>query len=518
MPKPATLQAMVKVIRASRLVTEPRLQAALACHGDADARPPAALLDQLVGDGTFTPFQAAQLARGRWRGFVVGPYRLLDRLGRGGMGQVFLAEHATTGRAVAVKVLGAEFAADPTARARFAREARAAAALDHPNIVRVFDVDADADPPFLVMEHIDGLSLQAAVARHGTFPAEWAARVGHQVALALQCAADADLVHRDVKPANVLLDRGGQCKLLDLGIALVGGAAGLTLAGDERAILGTADYLAPEQAIDSSGVDARADLYALGGTLYYLLAGAPPFPDGTTVGKLMAKQFRDPPRIDRLRPDLPDGLADVVHRLLAREPADRPATPVEAAAAFAPFAAVGPDFLVKLFSTRPGAEPAGGPRSPPTGDPETSGTLDASSGAPTDAVPLGALRTVRLPTVEPPPTPCDFDFAAESPTTIVSRAELARGFVGHAGGGAGWRHNRFAWCLGGSLATLAVVAVLAVAFRPPPGRHPPPPPPDPGPARRLADFFLGRNPPNDADFPRPPAKWSVARKLTVNSR
>ena len=474
MPKPATLLDMVKVIRASRLVAEPRLREALASH--ADAGPPAALLDRLVGDGTFTRFQAAQLAQGRWRGFHVGPYRLLDRLGRGGMGQVFLAEHAVTGRVVAVKILGAKFAADPTARARFALEARAAAALAHPNIVRVFDVDAEAASPFLVMEHIDGVSLQAAVARRGTFPAEWAARVGHQVALGLQCAADADLVHRDVKPANVLLDRGGQCKLLDLGIALVGGAAGLTLAGDERAILGTADYLAPEQAIDSSGVDARADLYALGGTLYYLLAGAPPFPDGTTLSKLTAKQHRDPPRIDRLRPDLPAGLADAVHWLLARKPDDRPGTAAEAAAAFAPYATVGPDFLVKLFAgTRPAADP---PRPPTNGDrgPETAGTLDEWSGAATDAVPLDACRTVRLPTVETPPTPPgEFDFTDESPTAVLARADLPHGFVAPFGGAAWWRHRRFVWCLAGSLAALAVGALLVVACYPRSGRPPPPP-------------------------------------------
>ena len=299
MPKPATLLDLVAVIRASRLVAESRLQAALAGH---DGRPPAALLDGLVTDGTCTAFQAAHLAAGRWRGFVLGPYRLLDRLGGGGMGQVFLAEHTTTGRAVAVKLLAANLADDPTARVRFAREARAAAALAHPNIARVFDLDAEASPPFLVMEYIDGLSLQAAVARHGAFPAGWAARVGHQVALALQCAADADLVHRDVKPANVLLDRAGDCKLLDLGIVLVGGAAGLTLVAGERTILGTADYLAPEQAVDSSAVDCRADLYALGGTLYFLLAGHPPFPDGAAITKLMAKQFREPPPLDLSAP------------------------------------------------------------------------------------------------------------------------------------------------------------------------------------------------------------------------
>ncbi len=429
MPKPSTLLAMVEVIRASRLVAEPRLQAALAGH---DASRPDDLLDRLVTDGTCTAFQAEQLAMGRWRGFVAGPYRLLDRLGGGGMGQVFLAEHATTGRAVAVKLLAAELADDATARARFAREAQAAAALAHPNIVRVLDLDTEARPPYLVMEHVDGVSLQAAVARHGTFAAGWAARVGHQVALALQCAADAGLVHRDVKPANVLLDRAGECKLLDLGIVLIDGVAGLTLVAGARTILGTADYLAPEQAVDSSGVDARADLYALGGTLYYLLSGAPPFPDGSPVSKLVAKQVRDPERIDRLRPDLPAGLADAVHTLLARRPGDRYPTAAAAAAALAPFATAGPEFLVKLFAGRHPAPDARAPRRQAFGDErglETAGTLDESAASKTDIIPFCLTRLAKaLPPVgSPPPAAADFDFdfATASPTVVVSRAEIA---------------------------------------------------------------------------------------------
>ena len=475
MPKPATLLDLVAVIRASRLVAEPRLLAALAGHGGA---PPGALLDRLVTDGTCTAFQAGRLARGRWRGFVVGPYRLRDRLGRGGMGQVFLAEHATTGRAVAVKVLAADLADDPTARERFTREARTAAALAHPHIVRVLDLDTEARPPFLVMEYVDGLSLQAAVARHGTFPAGWAARVGRQVALALQCAADADLVHRDVKPANVLLDRAGDCKLLDLGIVLVGGAAGLTLVAGERAILGTADYLAPEQAIDSSAVDCRADLYALGGTLYYLLAGHPPFPDGAAVTKLMAKQFREPPRLDRLRPDLPAGLVDVVQALLARRPEDRPATPAAAAAALAPFEVAGragPDFLAKLFGPR---RPAPAQAAPRAGLPESSGTLDESSGMTTDVVPCAAARLAQLPVVGPTAAGAgDFDFDDdESPTAVVSRAEISRSLAGPAGF---WRRRRLWLAAGVPVAAVGLglaLAAFASGPRPPPGVRPPPRP------------------------------------------
>ncbi len=474
MPKPATLLDMVEVIRASRLVAEPRLQAALAAH---DGPRPGDLLDRLVTDGTCTAFQAGQLALGRWRGFVAGPYRLLDRLGGGGMGQVFLAEHATTGRAVAVKLLAAALADDATARARFAREAQSAAALAHPNIVRVLDLDTEAKPPYLVMEYVDGMSLQAAVARHGTFAAGWAARVGHQVALALQCAADADLVHRDVKPANVLLDRAGDCKLLDLGIVLVGGATGLTLVAGARTILGTADYLAPEQAVDSSAVDGRADQYALGGTLYYLLSGAPPFPDGSPVSKLMAKQLRDPPRIDLLRPDLPTGLADAVHTLLARRPEDRYPTAAAAAAALARFATAGPDFLVKLFAgRRPALDAALGARLPRpwAGDergPETAGTLDESSASKTDIVPFCLPRPAKPPSDGTPPPAGDFDFAAESPTAIVSRAEIAASVTRPPASPRG-RRRRAGVALAVVAVALALAALAVGALRRPPGAPP----------------------------------------------
>ena len=192
---------------------------------------------------------------------------MLDRLGKGGMSHVFLAEHAVLGKRVAVKVLSAGLRADPSARQRFVREARAAAAVDHPNIVHVFDVDMDHDPPFLVMEYVDGVNLQAAVARHGAFTAAEAATVGVEVARGLAAAAAAGLVHRDIKPANLLVDRHGRVKILDLGIVRLPGEDTLPrLDAGEGAdvILGTLDYLAPEQAVDSSTVDARADLYSLG--------------------------------------------------------------------------------------------------------------------------------------------------------------------------------------------------------------------------------------------------------------
>ena len=282
MARPETAQDVVELIRRARLIAAPQLDCVLqqAPHGSGPER----LLALLVEHGDLTIYQADELAAGRWRGLWLGGYRVLDRLGKGGMSHVFLAEHAVLGKRVAVKVLSAGLRADSSARQRFVREARAAAAVDHPNIVHVFDVDMDHDPPFLVMEYVDGVNLQAAVARHGAFTTAETATVGVEVARGLAAAAAAGLVHRDIKPANLLVDRHGCVKILDLGIVRLPGEDTLPRldAGDgSDVILGTLDYLAPEQAVDSSTVDSRADVYSLGATLYFLLAGHPPFPAQT---------------------------------------------------------------------------------------------------------------------------------------------------------------------------------------------------------------------------------------------
>ena len=293
MTRPQTVQDVFDALGRDRLVEPARLAAFADRHGAPDV---AGVLERLVVEGLLTGFQAGEVARGRGAALWLGGYRVLDRLGKGGMGSVFLAEHAVLGRRVAVKALSDELRADPTARRRFVREARAAAALDHPNIVRVFDVDMTNDPPFLVMEFVDGISLQAAVSHAGTFSAGEAAAVGVQVADGLAQAAAVGLVHRDIKPANLLVDRGGAVKILDLGIVRFTLEDTHSRVGGVDVILGTLDYLAPEQAEDSSAVDTRADIYALGATLYFLLAGHPPYPGGTCGGSWPPSGTRTRPR------------------------------------------------------------------------------------------------------------------------------------------------------------------------------------------------------------------------------
>jgi serine/threonine-protein kinase len=418
MPAPAALSELIALIRRSRLVDGTRLDGLVAARPDLT---PVQLLAELVAGGALTRFQADQLAQGRWKGFQVGEYRVLDRIGTGGMSQVFLAEHPTRGNRVAVKVLAPRFADDPLAKERFLREARAAASLTHPNIVHVIEVDTDAPFPFLVMEYIDGVSLQAAVARHGTFPSGTAAYCGRQVALGLQRAHEVGLVHRDVKPANVLVDRNGLVKLLDLGIVRqVAAADDLTRRmGLEKLILGTAEYLAPEQALNCSAVDTRADVYALGGTIYFLLSGHPPFPDGTPLEKVARKLAADPLPIDRLRPDVPPALAAAVHRMLARDPAERFATPLEAAVALTPFAHPATGFPHVLFApTKPTVSDEAGSATedhPPANPPGSATAVLKSAPKTTPDIDLGPATVPSPPPEQPadepdPPEPEETNF------------------------------------------------------------------------------------------------------------
>lgn len=398
MARPETAQDVVELIQRGRLMAESQLERVLAHVSH--VRDPQRLLAQLVEQGHLTRYQAEEVAAGRWRGLWLGGYRVLDRLGKGGMSHVYLAEHAVLGKRVAVKVLSAGLRSDDSARQRFVREARAAAAVDHQNIVHVHDVDMDHDPPFLVMEYVDGVNLQAAVARHGAFSAVETAIVGVEVARGLAAAAAAGLVHRDIKPANLLVDRHGRVKILDLGIVRLPGEDTLPRldAGDGTdVILGTLDYLAPEQAVDSSTVDFRADVYSLGATLYFLLAAHPPFPGTDIRHKLAAKQYGDPLPIHRLRPDVEQGLSAAIHTLLARDPEARCQSAAAAIDVLVPFVAPAEGFPDRLF--RPSRHSTGDPSKEhvallskterirkPTPQGDRGPVVDSADSAPTEVV------------------------------------------------------------------------------------------------------------------------------------
>lgn len=333
MPAPTTIPDLLDRLRRSGLVAPERIDGFLAGL-EASGHPPATpreFLDRMVDAGMITRFHADRLAAGKYKGFQLGSYLILDQLGTGGTGQVYLAEHTAMQRLVALKVLPVFSTEDAVARERFLREARAAATLDHPNIVRVFDLCQEGKLLYLVMEYVEGISLSALVGQCGPLGIAAACHYARQVAFGLQHAHQLGFVHRDIRPANLLLDRTGIVKILDLGLirSEADAAMGLTRQLDSRTVLGAADYVAPEQAVDSSSVDIRADLYSLGATLYYLLSGRPLFPDGRTAQKLVWQQVKEPVPIDRLRPEVSPELADVVHTLLQKRPEDRYQTPME---------------------------------------------------------------------------------------------------------------------------------------------------------------------------------------------
>jgi serine/threonine protein kinase len=347
MPAPASTSDFLDLVRKSGLVAADRLAPVLRKFPDPDDAPVRQLADELVRAGLLTFFQAKQIQQGRYKRFqIAAKYRLLELLGVGGMGAVYLCEHEYMKRLVAVKVLPVDkIASDPTALDRFYREARAVAALSHPNVVQAFDIDKFDTVHFLVMEYVDGSSLQDVVAgyagRKQRFDVVRAVHYIAQAAAGLQHAGGLGLIHRDIKPGNLLLDRNGLVKVLDLGLARFFDHRhdGLTERFDDKCVLGTADYLAPEQVTNDRPVDVRADVYGLGGTLYYLLTGSSPFPDGTVAQKLIAAQTQKPKPIAHFRPDVPAELAAIVDTMMAKNPAERFQTMAEVIDALAPWTA-----------------------------------------------------------------------------------------------------------------------------------------------------------------------------------
>ncbi|MGL6097975.1 MAG: serine/threonine-protein kinase, partial [Fimbriiglobus sp.] len=248
MPPPANVDEFLDFIQKSGTVEDPRVKSYLARLGGHGPIPadPKDLAQYMVRDGVLTSFQAEQLLQGKYKRFFIGKYKVLERIGSGGMGQVFLCEHKLMRRKVAVKVLPAAKAQDPASLERFYREARAVAAVDHPNLVRAYDIDQDENLHFLVMEFVDGTNLQDLVKKAGPLDPVRAAHYIYGAAVGLQHAHEMGLIHRDIKPGNILVDRGGAVKILDLGLARFFHDTddALTRKFDEN-ILGTADYLAP---------------------------------------------------------------------------------------------------------------------------------------------------------------------------------------------------------------------------------------------------------------------------------
>lgn len=335
MPAPATTTDVADLLRKTRLLSDQQIDDYLAAHPQLEE--PAQVLEQMEKDNLLTPFQAEQILKGRHKGFILGKYRLLDRIGMGGMGQVYLAEHAVMRRRVALKVLPPNRSENPFARERFLREARAAACLEHPNLVRAHDLETDGEVTYLVMDYIEGATLHDLVMRRGPQPVGRVAHFLTMICSGLTAVHDRLLVHRDIKPANLLMDHAGVVRLVDLGLVRSELDDDALTRGEGAKVVGTADYLAPEQAVASSKVDGRADLYSVGCTAYFLLTGQPPFVAEKLSQKLIAHQVTAAKPVHQMRPGISPEFSALVMKLLAKPVEDRFQTAREVIAALEPF-------------------------------------------------------------------------------------------------------------------------------------------------------------------------------------
>jgi serine/threonine-protein kinase len=291
------------------------------------------LAERLIAERVLTDFQAGRLLRNKSHGLVVGRYVILDRLGAGGRGRVFKAQHRLMGRLAALKVIAPQIASRATSIARFYREMRLIGRLDHPNVVRAFDGDQIGDLLYIVMEYVAGRSLDYVLQHRGPLPAADVVNYMAQSALGLAHAHERGIVHRDVKPPNLLLSDEGQVKVLDLGLsALMEADSAASFATAAGLIVGTVNYMSPEQAM-ALDVDGRSDLFSLGCTMYQLLCGRLPFPGEALAECLTLRIKGRAVPITDFRPDLSPGLVEVMDKLMARRPEDRFQTAAEAALA-----------------------------------------------------------------------------------------------------------------------------------------------------------------------------------------
>jgi serine/threonine protein kinase len=320
-------KSFLNLLERSGIVTELRLKEELAALSEKAAGrkiDTQELSDHFVDSGLITSWHAEKLLGGKYKGFFLGKYKLLGHLGSGGMSSVYLAEHRLSGQKRAIKVLPRKKVPDKSYLDRFYLEARAAASLNHPHVVRIYDICNEADTHYMVMEYVRGSDLYDVVKSDGPLSFDKAVEYTAQAAVGLSHAHERELVHRDIKPANLLVTPDGVVKILDLGLALVNqdDTASLTLLYNEK-IMGTADYLSPEQAVNSHNVDHRADIYSLGCTLYFLLTGHPPFPKGTLAQRIALHQTQEPADIRESRADCPQALVDICNRMMAKKADDR---------------------------------------------------------------------------------------------------------------------------------------------------------------------------------------------------
>lgn len=318
----------LKIAVRSGLLDKKRLETALN-HVPAGWRAsPELLAEYLVRAGVLSQFQSVKLLQGAERGLVLGPYHMLAPLGRGAMGSVYLARDSRNQRLVALKILPpSKYREEERLLTRFRREMELCQKVSHPHLTRTFEVGVVQHVYYIAMEYVPGTTLRRKVNDEGPLPVQRAARVFSEVASALQHAHEQGLIHRDLKPANIMLTPNHHSKILDLGLALIEGEElpeDKSILGGHGYVVGTMDFIAPEQVADPTGVDARADLYSLGCSLYFVLTGQPPFAGGTSQQKIRRHLTETPLPISELNPTVPAAFVKLAERLMAKRPEDRP--------------------------------------------------------------------------------------------------------------------------------------------------------------------------------------------------
>jgi eukaryotic-like serine/threonine-protein kinase len=317
----------LRTILRSGLIGRDELKAALRDVPESRRGDRANLADHLVKKGKLSRFQARKLMEGTALGLVLGPFQILAPIAKGGMGTVYLARDSRSDHLMALKILPPRKAREEKRLlARFRREMEMCQRVAHPHIAWTCEVGVHQGVYYIAMEYIPGKSLYRIVADEGPLKVPRAARLFAEIASALDHAHHQGLVHRDLKPSNVLITPNDHAKLLDLGLAIMEGEAGThrEILGGQGYVVGTMDYIAPEQTQNAAQVDGRSDLYSLGCTLYYALTGQPPFPGGTPLDKIQRQRCEQPTPIPNLNADVPPAFIGLLRRLMSKKPQDRP--------------------------------------------------------------------------------------------------------------------------------------------------------------------------------------------------
>jgi len=443
------------------------------------------LARQLVNAGRLTEYQARRIRNGQGKGLVLGEYTILEKIGAGGMGEVFKARHRRMKRIVALKILPPNLLDSHAAVKRFQREIEAVARLEHPNIVTAYDAGCAEGTHFLVMQFVEGTDLAALVKHRGQLPVEQAVDYILQAAVGLQYAHARGVIHRDLKPSNLLLGSNNELKILDLGLArLLAGRPtddsddADALTGADQ-VMGTVDYMAPEQALDTHHADHRSDIYSLGCTLYCLLIGRPPYREDTPLKKILAHREQPVPSLRAARAEVPQPLDMVFRQMIAKQPQDRQQS------------------ISEVIDALRACRCCGAP--------------------PVVAAGLSASAVPAPPRQVPPPPPVDAA-ARRQPVTVDDDTIDGRTHVKidttvvrkHSAAGPGGRPMLAAGILGGAVLLLFAVVLLIALGRPQqPGARAPRAPKPPAPAGPPAQTIPARDIPTAAKVRAEPAEPAV---------